>query len=113
MGGDNNYRHIKGNLLQGKKKMTNFKRRPLLFMNTAHITEVKLWADIMSETSQKYQKLEGIVRYSNVCEGSLNVAHEAGAQQGKRDIERARTQTPSSLYVFRALDFWPFSFSLS
>ena len=42
MGGDNNYRHIKGNLLQGKKKMTNFKRRPLLFMNTAHITEVKL-----------------------------------------------------------------------
>lgn len=92
--------------------MTSFKRPPLLFMNTAHITEVKLWADIMSETSQKYQKLEGIVRFSNVCEGSLNVAHEAGAQQGKRDIERARTQTPSTFTFFVRLIFGP-SLSLS
>ena len=74
-------------------------------MNTAHITEVKLWADILSETSQKYQKSEGITRYSNICEGSLNVAHEAGAQQGKRDIERARTQTPSTFSFFVRLIF--------
>ena len=87
-------------------------RESLLFMNTAHITEDKLWADILSQTSEKYQKLDGIARYSNICEGSLNVAHEAGAQQGKRDIERARTQTPSTFMFFVRLIFGP-SLSLS
>ena len=42
----------------------------------------------------------------------LNVAHEAGAQQGKRDIERARTQTPSTFTFFVRLIFGP-SLSLS
>ena len=72
-------------------------------MNTAHNTEVKLWADILSESSDKSQKLEGIVRYTKICERSLNIAHEAGAQQGK---ERG---TSSAQELKRILPF-PFSF---
>ena len=73
-----------------------------------HITELKLWADILTETSHTSQKLVGIVRYSNICERSLHEEREASAywqKRGKSDIEHARTQTPSTFSFFVQLVF--------
>ena len=114
--------HINSN--SGRKEIRkNFIRRPPFssrklelsrpvriptFMDITHITELKLWADILTETSRKSQKLVGSVRYSNICERSLYEAHGAGAhwqRRGKGDIERARTQTPSAFSLFVRLIF--------
>ena len=86
------------------------------FMDITHITELKLWADFLTEASRKSQKLVGSVRYSNICERSLYEARAAGAywqKRGKGDIERARTQTPSAFSFFVRLIFTsPLSLSL-
>ena len=81
-------------------------------MNITHITELKHWADILTETSHKYQKLVRIVRYSNICERLLYVVREAGAywqKRGKRDIERARKNS-NAFCLF--LSFLPLLFLL-